>query len=678
MKNWKMGVVIASIVAVITALSMGVVFYISNNNITSVIISDVENNMQTSLDAKTKLIDEYILNAESQLISFSKERDILEYLKDTGNKAKREKLQAYNSEYFEALKGWEGMYVCDWKTETLTHSNTSAVGLVLREGDPLKQLHDNLTAAKGGVFNTGILKSPASGQLIISMYVPIYDGDTPLGFIGGAIQTDGLAQQLDAVSTHGIENTKYSLINVGTGQYIFDDNADLILTEIKEASLLDVISKIKGGEETGQLTYDGEDGVEYFSVFKSLPERQWALVIRDDKNELYQPVYQSRLILGIVCVLAFLLITIMSGLMININLKPLKKVIKKIEKMETLDLSGDDLITSYIGCKSEVGKLATAVDSLTVTFRKMLDTLNECSESLVGSSETMRTASQDLMESVENNSATTEELSASILNTNSSIDVVTGEVEKIHGIAGEITNRAKDGSEKSDTLIETANAMSRTAADTLENNTKKVEQTKRNIEEAMRNLQSLVKINEMATQILDITSQTNLLSLNASIEAARAGEAGKGFAVVAGEIGSLAENSSETVNQIQALCVDANKSIESIQECFEDVIAFMETDVSGKFKEFADMASQYEAVVNDIQEVIQSINSKTSVFSESATNIRDQIGNVRMASNDNEQGVDDIIVKNDQTTQTADSIIKIADVNQSNVEAIKDILNMFK
>ncbi len=90
------------------------------------------------------------------------------------------------------------------------------------------------------------------------------------------------------------------------------------------------------------------------------------------------------------------------------------------------------------------------------------------------------------------------------------------------------------------------------------------------------------------------------------------------------------------------------------------------------------MASQYEAVVNDIQEVIHSINSKTSVFSESATNIRDQINNVKMASNDNEQGVDDIIVKNDLTTKTADSIIKIADLNQSNVEAIKDIVDMFK
>ncbi len=678
LKNMKMGVVITSIVAVISALSMGVVFYFSNRNITSVLVNDVENNMQTSLDAKTKLIDEYIMNAESQLMSFSKEPDIVDYLRNTDDKGKQEALQAYNSEYFAALKGWEGLYVCTWETETLTHSNTSAIGLVLREGDSLKQLHENLTAAKGGVFNTGILKSPSSGQLIISMYVPLFDGDTPLGFVGGAIQTDGLAQLLDAVSTHGIENTTYSLINVGKKQYIFDDNADLILTEIQDAALLNVISMIDGGKETGQVTYDGENGTKYFSVFKSIPERAWALVIRNDKDELYRPIYESRLVLGVICGFAFLLITVMSFVMITVNLKPLKKVISKIEKIETLDLSEDDLIKDYIGSGSEVGKLATAVDSLAVTFRRILSTLNQCSVSLVGSSETMRTASKDLMGSVEDNLATTQQLSASILNTNSSIEVVTGEVEKIHDIVGDITDCAQEGNEKSETLIQTANAMSKTVADTLENNTKKVEETKKSIGEAMKNLQSLMKINEMATQILDITSQTNLLSLNASIEAARAGEAGKGFAVVAGEIGSLADNSSETANQIQAICKDANKSIESVQECFEDIIAFMETDVSGKFQEFATMAGQYEAVVNDIREVIHSIHNKTFAFSESATNIRDQINHVKMASNDNEQGVDDIIVKNDLTTQTADSIIKIADQNQSNVEAIKDIVDMFK
>lgn len=678
MKNQKMGFVIASIVAVVSALMMVVVFYISNSNITSVLINDVENNMQTSLDAKTKLIDEYILNAESQLISFSKQPAITEFLQNTDDQAKREALQAYNSEYFAALKGWEGLYVCTWETETMTHSNPDVAGMVLREGDSLKQLQANLTAAKGGVFNTGILKSPASGQLIISMYVPIYDGDTPIGFVGGAIKTDGLSQQLNAVSTHGIENTTYSLINVGTKQYIFDDNADLILTEIEDEALLAVMSMIENGQEAGQLTYDGEDGVKYFSVFKSIPERAWALVIRNDKNELYQPVYKSRLVLGVVCVLAFLLITGISWAMITVNLKPLKKVIKKIKKIQSLDLTEDDMIRDYIGCRSEVGILATSVDSLAVTFRKMLYTLNQCSVSLVGSSETMRTASNELMESAEDNQATTQELSASILNTNSSIEVVMDEVEKINDIVRDITMRAQDGSEKSEALIRTANTMSKTVADTLSNNTKKVTETKHDIEGAMTNLQSLMKINEMATQILDITSQTNLLSLNASIEAARAGQAGRGFAVVAGEIGSLAENSSDTANQIQAICKDANKSIESVQECFEDIIAFMETDVSSKFQEFATMAGQYEAVVNDIREVIQSIHSEASAFTESAANIRDQINNVKLASEDNEQGVNEIVTKNDMTTQIADSIIQLADQNQSNVDEIKDIVDMFK
>lgn len=677
-KNMKMGTAIAFIVAVVSAVSMGAVFYISNSNITSVLINDVGNNMQTSLDGKTKLIDEYILNAESQLISFSKEREIPDFLRNTDDNEKREELQAYNSEYFAALNGWEGLYLCDWETRTLTHSNESAVGLVLREGDSLKQLHDNLTAAKGSVFNTGILKSPSSGQTIISMYVPIYDGDTPLGFVGGAIQTEGLSQQLDAISGHGIENTAYSLINVANKQYIFDDNEELILTEIQDANLLDIISKIESGSETDQMTYIGEDGKEYFTVFRTVPKREWALVMRNDKDEIYQPIYKSQIVLGIVCGLAFLLITIISWVMITVNIRPLKKVISKIEKIENLDLSEDNMIKGYTGCRSEVGKLATSVHSLTVTFRKIVNTLNHCSESLIGSSETMRTASQDLMGSVVDNSATTEELSASIINTNSSIEVVTDEVEKIHGIVGGITDCVQDGSRKSETLIKTANTMSKTAADTLENNTKKVEATKRNIEEAMKNLQSLVRINEMSDQILDITSQTNLLSLNASIEAARAGEAGKGFAVVAGEIGSLAEDSSRTVNQIQMLCKDANKSIDIVKECFEDIIAFMETDVSGKFQQFAVMASEYEAVVNDIQKVIQNIHCQTSVFSESAMNIRKQMGNVKLASNDNEQGVDDIIVKNDITAQTADSIIKIADQNQTNVEEMRGIVDMFK
>lgn len=87
--------------------------------------------------------------------------------------------------------------------------------------------------------------------------------------------------------------------------------------------------------------------------------------------------------------------------------------------------------------------------------------------------------------------------------------------------------------------------MQTLANNSMVNTNTQIAENQKAIENAMEELQSLMRIDEMASQILDITSQTNLLSLNASIEAARVGEAGKGFAVVAGEIGNLASNSSK-------------------------------------------------------------------------------------------------------------------------------------
>ena len=126
------------------------------------------------------------------------------------------------------------------------------------------------------------------------------------------------------------------------------------------------------------------------------------------------------------------------------------------------------------------------------------------------------------------------------------------------------------------------------------------------------------KIGAIITQIEDIASQTNLLSLNASIEAARAGEAGKGFAVVADQIRNLAEQSAKSAVDSKALIeaaihevgdgnMYAEKATTSLREVVDGIQAI--ADSAKKIKEIsieqADSMEQVEATAERIAEVVQ-------------------------------------------------------------------------
>ncbi len=678
-KNVKMNVSITVLIAIASAICMFAVYFISDTNMTVAMRESAENNMITSIDAKVQIIEEYIANAEKTLLTFSKSGELREFVKDPKNPELKAAAQKYNEDFYSQLDNWEGIYLDTWDSEVITHSAAPVVGMVMREGDALKQLQDAMLAAENGVYNMGIKASPASGLLCISMYTPVWEGDDYVGFVGGATLAANLKEILDASPVAGLENATYSLVNLDTGVYIFDNDEALMDTEVQDPNMLKIMDNIKtGGQESGQIEYTGEDGLDYFTVYKSLSDRGWALVVKDQSSEIYAGVTSNRIMLGAVCIVAFFAIIFISWIMIRVNVIPLRRVIKAIDKLEDLDLSHNSNIQKYVGGKSEVGRIATAVNTLTGTFREIIDTLNNCSDSLYYSSDTMTNTSKDLMDSIENNAATTEELSASILSTNTSIDAMSQEIIKMNNMVDRIEECVKDGTEKSLHLLKTASAMSTMADETLVSNSVKIEGTKKKIEDALKNLTSLSKINEMATQILDITDQTNLLSLNASIEAARAGEAGKGFAVVAGEIGSLAESSSKTVNQIQNICEESNKSIENVSACFEEIISFMEGDVSGQFKDFAEIAKEYGEAVSEIRTAIDTIDGTSAEFIQSVSVIKDHAENITLASSDNEAGVDDIIDKNNLTTSTADSIISIAHENNNNAKLLKAIIDKFK
>lgn len=181
----------------------------------------------------------------------------------------------------------------------------------------------------------------------------------------------------------------------------------------------------------------------------------------------------------------------------------------------------------------------------------------------------------------------------------------------------------------------------------------------------------------MVDQILEITSQTNLLSLNASIEAARAGEAGRGFAVVASEIGNLALSSSKTATEIQTICKDTNKNIEYVRQCFVSILEYWKTDVTNQFKDFIEMSNNYNMSIESIENVISGIQNSTDSFVDGMSAICQQMERVEVAADENAQGMERIIDKIGKTTKSAETISGVTKDNQKNAEEIRDIVEKF-
>ena len=680
MKNRKMSTVITVTISLVMAACLLLLFLVSNRNMRSSMQESAMDNMSTSLAAKSEIVEQYVDQAEKLLISFSKAPVVAEFLKNPGNAALEQKAQAYTESYFAGLEGWEGIYISEWNTHVVTHSNTSAVGMVMREGDSLKNLQESIKAA-GDVYNTGMLISPASKRMVLSLYVPVYDSDgsTILGMVGGAQLAETLQSVLEGLHVEGMENAKNYMINTEKEVHIFNEDASLMAAPIEDEMLLSVINAIRSNsaEGTGSLEYVDENGVKSVAMYRAIPERNWAVVVSDSKDEIFAKADASRNAFGLICICVYAVIPILCYLAVSLCVKPLKVVEKAVVRLQKLELEAPEELKKYIGAGSEAGQIATAMDSLYETFRKIVSTLRECTATLNDSTDKMNHASHMLIEGMGDNSATTEELAASITTTNSAIEQVVNEILTISELVEKVEEKVKAGDQKSENLLEAAQSMRVMADTTLTGTGERIEKNRKHVEDAMVNLKSLTRINEMAKQILDIANQTNLLSLNASIEAARAGENGRGFAVVAQEIGNLASNSSATAKEIQDICKDINESIQNVQGCVDDIMGFMEGDVSEKFKEFANIANEYSTSVVEIRDAIGEIEDTSNGVVNSVMSIREKMDVIHTASSENEIGVGEIVNKIEQTNQTAEELESVGKANQENAQAISTIVEKF-
>lgn len=576
------------------------------------------------------------------------------------------------------MSGWEGIYAGEPNTHVIVHNNPKIVGMTTRKGEALKQLQDAMKESDR-LYNAGIIVSPASKKLTLSMYCPVYKGDEMIGYVGGGPFGEQLQKSLDALKVEGLDNASFTMINTKTNTYIFSKDSKKIAKEIKDPMLLNISESAKkgAGNQVHEIDYKDADGKDCVGVYRVLNDRGWAVVMTDTEDEIFAMANTNRNTLGFICLGSFLLIMLLTYVVIRFCLNPLKVAENAILNLKDLKLNKDERIEKYVNGKSEIGHIATAIDSLYRTFDAIIDTLNSCSVSLLKSAEKITSSSEELYDCVGDNAATVEQVVAGVTLTEEAVEQVGKEIGRISELVSDVGRKVSDGSERSEELIQEVQKMKDTANQSLDANREKMVWNENNIEKAMKELQSLSRINEMVDRILEITSQTNLLSLNASIEAARAGEAGKGFAVVASEIGNLALSSSETATEIQTICKDANKNIDYVRQCFVSILDYWKTDVTKQFTDFIDMSNEYSTSIGSIEKLIRGIQNVTDSVSDGVVAICDQMERVEGATEENSQGMERIIDKIETTKTSAEAISSVTHENQKNAEEIRDIVKKF-
>ena len=166
----RLGMKISLVVLVIQFVVFGTLFLTIYNFVSSSTKEIALSNMKTAAVDRSEIISNYIRSTEDTLTAYLKAEQIYDLLRDPSNEEYVAAAQKYTEKFGKDLTNLEGIYASSWDTKMLTHTNSKVVGKVTRpDEDRRKQLHDAILATEG-VYNTGILISPATGEQIISMY----------------------------------------------------------------------------------------------------------------------------------------------------------------------------------------------------------------------------------------------------------------------------------------------------------------------------------------------------------------------------------------------------------------------------------------------------------------------------------------------------------------------------
>ncbi len=271
---------------------------------------------------------------------------------------------------------------------------------------------------------------------------------------------------------------------------------------------------------------------------------------------------------------------------------------------------GDLSATIPAGGNDEVGQLLRALKRMQDELRQMIGSIDDGSRQVGSAAENMAAAAGQISKSAEAQSEAISHTAAAVEQMTVSIGQVSENAGAARGVAQKTSEIADRGKRQ---------------ADTTATEIRKIASSVDNSVQVMRELQaSSQQISQIANVIRGIADQTNLLALNAAIEAARAGEQGRGFAVVADEVRKLAEQTGSATNEIQKMIdtIQSQTAAAAVQmgQVNEQVVSGVELieGLQGPLEELREGASR--AVANLI-ELSNAATEQATASTEIARNI---------------------------------------------------------
>ena len=453
---------------------------------------------------------------------------------------------------------------------------------------------------------------------------------------------DGYANNLSDVKLEGMDSA-YMYVVQNDGTMLYHPTKEKVGQPVENAVIKGVVQQLQDGKKPGTTVVEYDfNGTTKYSAYTILNNENILVLTADESEALAGITTVTGVAVGIIAIVVLIAI-IISFIMGRRLMRPLVKVSTIIEDVANGNIEADFSVVKE--SNDEIGliiekmkELTQSLGSIVGKIRNSSDTMSSNSYELNDTSSQTLAANNEISKAVEDVAEGSTGMAASISKINENLLEMSNETKDINASVDEIKNQT--------VAVQDSSKIMNDKIKSMQDSSHKMDEGSSAISKRIETVNTTVdKVSNIVSVIEEISSETNLLSLNASIEAARAGDAGKGFAVVAQEIRVLSDNTNTELENIKQIisslveecryCVQASSTIvEDNAKQKEEIKAVLDEfgSLDEQIQKTAEKADEIEELVTAMIElnddITKSSNSLTDVSAANAAATEEMNANI--------------------------------------------------